>query len=1475
MKHRGQEESGGRSSLSPSGHQRREEIAPLKKLKNTLLAADVLIDVSKIKIYAKENFDLELINNVNDRFVEKTYKLLVDTRKNKIPEDELNDFIFLLMNERKENSHLEKISRKGHDKSGSAKCPIKNEVTNLIKKMNKFHFYFKEFLKKDKLWMDVANRGDGKGNTWGTTRGTTLDNLEANTQSALQANSDKACRKVGTCLSYIQRKGETGKKGEVLYSHIKQRKEQREKTERAIRSLLNSCLSEKELDVERLVEMENMTGVDEEMHDSFGGPECVTKKLAPFSQRVKVQNVSPSPSDENKVRETEGAPPYRCDYVRRVGCTARGDIPHGCTFQKGCTNLVAGGNTHNKGRHKQTASRFGGIPHGYSIDDGDSSSGDDARHSEVMRRSQSDGTKYYLYKNPFSGDDHREFAHGASLTEYEMYVSRKKKKKKKKKKNYNKDNGNQKSDSLFFLQVPNVLSCEWKKHSGRSNRRKALGTNNVDNYLGDAYNSCENPRERNPMLGVGYEEALSSGTYLHEESNNLVHTVLGTKDQKREFLRKSGHAKGNTKGHIKGRGAKGHEDGGTSTTGKKGLTLPSEATSPAPIIPQEDYSKKGMLKKTGNNSPPEGEKRSDQLCRSDAEGQQLSELHRQGRDDINLNVPNAPWHLARSDEGNGVIGVSGGGSPLPSGTGTSASSNGNRMRKKGSSGGFLADGRIAKVKDNVLGPLSGETDTGKDEAEKGERNVGLKTNVSNEKGKKKNGKLRPALCEQMGGNIKVSPDGSLVVGGAPSQYDNTTAHFDEDLKMDGPNEWNSDIATEGGVNPLEDSNNANRDYMCSVLDLRPTQDDTPTGSAQDTNEWELFERKEATPLHHKGGRASNVRSGENYNVREKKVKKYEQDISNYTSSMDYSSGRQIYDSRNACSSVSQHGSSSNINREGNAFPDFASNLGGDNMHRYNSSDERFEDFDLDEGDRRTHPRGEDKYNFLEEDTWKGQNNVAMNQKGRGNTWRRNQGSIHGTHLGGDGRDTLHKHRGGFLQKGPPTYDRTLIRHIQRNDEFYEEISRDMEGVTRGVQNESFYGPPERYLHGPDSSPDGESVMSFNQKDFLLLKKKTREQDSRLNKWLHKIHARENEKKKKIQEKKNASIKQELVNCTFHPRVSSIQPNRVKSFIKEEGRKGGGVNIHTKGYMKLGPHIGKGEFDEDPHIVARGAHRRAARVKAITRVGSGTSPMYTYEDALMYENVIGRMSRNISVEDPHGMVVAREDARREYYTRGRYTDGKIPGEDEIHSDHQNSHGRSSGEELPYSESKIKHLDRNELLYWKAMKQKEHLQRKKDAFEEAKENKFKSECKFSPEIKENVKIYMSDLPKGYSKTVERIKRGVEEKRRVHNFLEYRIPVSTNGDKNAQNACRSKWQGGRTTTLSPFSFDKGFYKVKIKPVYFETKIKLSENKIASLAIREDEDPLYIIDIFCKIHAIKDEDRRILYEYVMDELRKASQGS
>ncbi|CAI7720728.1 conserved Plasmodium protein, unknown function [Plasmodium vivax] len=1457
MRQRREADSRGGSSPSPGRPPRREKMAPLKNLKNTLLDADVLIDVSKIRIYAKENFDLELINNVNDRFVEKTYNLLVDTREKMIPEDELHDFIFLLMNERKENSHLERRSRKGHGKrdsaGGSAKCPIKNEVTNLIKKMNKFHFYFKEFLRKDKLRMDAADRGDGRASTWGTTRGTTNDNRGARSQSALQPNGGNTCRKDGIRASYTQRKGESP------HSQSRQRKEQREKTERAIRSLLRSGLSETELDVA------------EEMHATSGGPERATK-VAPFSQRVRLHNASPPSSDDDKVREGEDGQPYRSDYVEG-----------GCTFQRGCPSLGAGRSTHTRRRHKQGVGQLGGLPHGGS-DGSDSSDGSDCRPSEAMRRSQSDGAKCHLHKkNPFE-DHRRERSHGATLTEHHRYRSRKKKKKKrKKKKNHNKGEGNQRRESLIFLKAPNGLTCEWKKHRGRDDRRKALGRNNVDNYLGDAYNSCAHPGEGNPLLGGSYGEEFSRAC-LQVESNNLVHTVVGAKEGK-------GYTKGYAMGPIKGHAV------GTLTPGKKGLTPPSATVS---TIPQEDYSKKGTLIKRGNNPPPEGEKRSDQLSPHDGEGQ-LPELHKRGRDGIHLKVPNGPSHLAQSDRGSGIMSVSRGGSPLPSGTSTSAFSNGNRVRRKGPCGKFHADGGKAKVNDKWLASPSEEVDTGEDEVKKGDRKVGLKANISIEKGKRKNGKVRLPLCEQTGGSIKGSADGSLVFGGAPDQCDDTASHFDGERKDD-PNERNSDVATEEGVNTLGESNRGNRNYTWGALDLRPPQDDGPTVREQSTNEWEPFQRIESTLLHHKGEVAPYVRSEENYHVRDKNVKKYEQVRSNCTSSMEYPRERDIYSHRDvAFPSVSKNGGSSYSDRERGGLPHCASTLGGDNSDGYYYSGERFEEADMDEGGRKAHPRGGEKSPFLEKDTWKGPSDVGMNHKERGNTWRRNQGNIGGTHLRGDKKDTLDKRSRGFLPKGAiqeggrsnysksPTYDRALIRHIERDVAFYEDISRDMEGVPGGAPNGSLYGPSEGYLHGPDYSPDcspgGDSATSFNQKDFLLLKKK-REEDSRLNKWINKINARENEKKKKIQEKKKESIKKELVDCTFHPRVSITQPSRVKSFIKEEGRKGGGGNIHRERCIKLGPHNGKGQFDEERHVAARGEDRRAARAKAITRVGSGwtdiaydergMSSMSRYEDALMSDHVVGRSSGSIRVGDPHvGVAAGGVASMRGYHTRGRYTEGEIPLEEDIHMDHRKSDGRSSGEEEPYRETKMKHRNRNELLYWKAMKLKEQLQRKKDAFEEAKENKFKSECKFSPEIKDNVKIFLSDLPKGYSKTVERIKRGVEEKRRVHNFLEFRIPVDTNGDKNSQNAFRSKWQGGKTTTLSPFSFDKGFYKVKIKPVYFETKIRLSENKIASLAIREDEDPLYIVDIFCKIHAIRDEDKRVLYEYVMDELGKASQGS
>ncbi|ETW48539.1 hypothetical protein PFMALIP_03512, partial [Plasmodium falciparum MaliPS096_E11] len=138
-----------------------DNIEELKKLKKILLNLDVLIDVSKIVIQKNENFDMELLNNVNDRFVEKIYYLLKDKKKNMLPEEELVEFIFLLLKERNEYNNLEKKKKNIYInvQKNLTNCPIKNEVTTLIQKINKFYYYFKEFLLKEKYnTKDDANK---------------------------------------------------------------------------------------------------------------------------------------------------------------------------------------------------------------------------------------------------------------------------------------------------------------------------------------------------------------------------------------------------------------------------------------------------------------------------------------------------------------------------------------------------------------------------------------------------------------------------------------------------------------------------------------------------------------------------------------------------------------------------------------------------------------------------------------------------------------------------------------------------------------------------------------------------------------------------------------------------------------------------------------------------------------------------------------------------------------------------------------------------------------------------------------------------------------------------------------------------------------------------------------------------------------------------------------------------------------------
>ncbi|CAD2092292.1 conserved Plasmodium protein, unknown function [Plasmodium vinckei lentum] len=355
---------------------------------------------------------------------------------------------------------------------------------------------------------------------------------------------------------------------------------------------------------------------------------------------------------------------------------------------------------------------------------------------------------------------------------------------------------------------------------------------------------------------------------------------------------------------------------------------------------------------------------------------------------------------------------------------------------------------------------------------------------------------------------------------------------------------------------------------------------------------------------------------------------------------------------------------------------------------------------------------------------------------------------------------------------------------------------------------------------------------FNKKSFIFLKNK-KEKDTRLEKWLNKINSRENERKKRVEEKQKQSNKKELVNCTFHPILNqnSIKKTKIKNKI----------NIYDPGISLI------------------------EKKDNIQDCSSGINKISRYYNLRQLNGI--EKKRNISIntdniiyEDEKCMNFVNHESKQNRYNSDKCVQEK---KNKIAIKNNN---KPSGN---YKNKINKHvINRNELLYWKAMKGKEELEKRRAKLEKEKEEEFKKEHNFHPMINENVKIFLSEHPRGYNKTVDRIKKGVEDQKRVHDFLNYRNPYHNLMKENDE---RKTIMGKKTTRVSPFSFDQGFYKVKIKPIYFETKIKISEHKIASLSICEDEDPLYIVDIFCKVHAIKDEDKYVLYEYILDELSKA----
>lgn len=380
----------------------------------------------------------------------------------------------------------------------------------------------------------------------------------------------------------------------------------------------------------------------------------------------------------------------------------------------------------------------------------------------------------------------------------------------------------------------------------------------------------------------------------------------------------------------------------------------------------------------------------------------------------------------------------------------------------------------------------------------------------------------------------------------------------------------------------------------------------------------------------------------------------------------------------------------------------------------------------------------------------------------------------------------------------------------------------------------------------------------------------KEEKQRLKNWLNKISTREKEKHRKMLERQEEAKKKELRDCTFQPKLVTQLP------IKWEERK---MKMHTNSrynVRRIDPSeftstreedSGEGSFTER----TKEFHNFQSEHKFITR-------KCDYD--MHYYNSTNSEDRTLPYNEMDDYHEERSDhtySCRDNWEPREEEEYKYIQNDRIMKDHRLeerdidewNHIEPSREMVDFKGTKVmkeqnnsskpvvaERMDRNQMLYLKAQTHYENLERKRLQLKKQQEALINKNCTFHPSVNDKAQTKVWEVPKGYRETVERIQKAIKERKRVKDYLEKRVPINI--------------ETNRKKDVQPFSFDQGFYKVKIKPVFYETKIKISDNKIATLAIREDEDPLYIVDVFCKIHAIKNEDKKILYAFILDELKR-----
>ncbi|SBS92122.1 conserved Plasmodium protein, unknown function [Plasmodium ovale curtisi] len=1486
-----------------------ERTEPMKMLKKVLLDRDVLIDVSKIVIYENEDFDLGLINNVNNRFVEKIYNLLVDKKKNIIPKDELVDFIFLLKSERKENkicerkAMQEKTLKKTLEKKKKLKnenscntgvndnCPIKNEVISLIKKINKFYFHFKEFILK---------RVRGK------MRETTCDNLGEDTQyydditmGGMNCQENHFEDHTGDIRDSFFEKEQNGHSNRMNYQQKENgHKGEKETMQRAIPKILSS-MREAESEGERsekvYLELREGSNEEESFYEENGDypsgeseacypKTCESTKLdAKFDHDVSSHGVR---CTQHIGIAEKGHTANKAYFENRFSEMEEEKTTNDCFEDSLYSDASCEGNTGNATKNGENNGENNGEGKGKWNIVGDQRRGNHGKDA--------------TFEHP---DEEKDEQEAIFLEKEKKFINKEKKKKKN-----------------FFLNK--TKERDRVRAPVKMSQEKQVENCDEDNYLGDAYTNCIYSNVKDPLLQLSCERRNSLNNYFNfrPPKNKLTHKFLNIHEKTPKLHKMCSYTKvckekaklpcsnGTIMNipSIKKDLKKGHTEDGARITREKSnedkkdefFKNDKEGNDYSLSEKREHCLGEEKVESYGNANFEGDTTHKVEVRESNLRMEKLNNLLSKGKiattreeEDDYVEMKNISHEFSNEENFNSsmhqkdVVEMANGGNVCED---CSYNDNYNKSEESPKLKKYLKNGEINLNESgnivssgknlNITGKISlGEKksaifhancDDHSEELQKekdwynsydkwsvrkkdkkgsifsyNDRTLNAydtilrKDYIKNMEKEDIESEYQRGHCRKLSNSIKDSFRSDERVHNKQEEYEGTT-YFSHKCEVDDPDKDSNDIRMM--QNCVYDEERKERNSA---------QHDDEKGIHRNKNYYEKdethfpFKKRDLigydiVETHSEGAQGKgHSKFGETYRYEDINEKFVSQNSDANLEKSDYyddyadfkypyekgfvKEGHGGYDVHygdlpqdDCCDDISSE--KEVYDRTGRRVLDsyYVSECGEGNENGVEYIK------NLGHRNELNHLK-EDKCRKLsifrkrkEEDTVDIFNRGSFDKRAR---------SIDGSY-GSYGSDRGRLVNSSEWKEGKMSAG--FRRHMEDDVAYYENMASNMYDRVDAI------------------SCDDTNENNFNRKDFLLLKKK-KEEDSRLRKWLSKINARENEKKKKIKEKKKESIQKELIDCTFQPSLNTNKMKRTNTMRKKETN-----NIYGQDFHNFYANYDTGESYKDGEITNKQEKKHFGRAYKKSNTEKKNSKGIRKNDIID----TGRTESN----DKNGYLLLN-DLYGECNT----------GEKEFTINSQNHWGVNTNKTM-YNEDKMgknnidndiidrgKSIDRNKILYFKAMKQKEEFHKKKVAYDKAKEDALQKECKFHPVIKDNVKIFLSELPNGYNKTVERIKRGVEEKKRVNDFLQFRMP---------QNNIRSN----EKTIISPFSFDKGLYKVKIKPVYFETKIKISENKIASLAIREDEDPLYIVDIFCKIHALKNEDKNILYKYILDELNK-----